>query len=60
MNKNLSRPGSPQEVRVNLVLRQPLAGKIQALMAKYDLEPAAACRMLLVDGLEARNGNRMG
>jgi hypothetical protein len=49
-------PTADQVMRVQLALSGVLKIRIQAYMEKYGLEQAAVVRMLLVDGLEARDG----
>lgn len=53
---DLNAPAPPDTIRVQLALHGALAEAVKALMTRYDLEQAAAVRMLLIDGLEARRG----
>ena len=53
---NLNTPDPPNKILVQLTLQGDLAVKIRAMMQKYGMEQAAVVRMLVVDGLEARNG----
>lgn len=53
-------PPKPQKLLVQLHLAPgPLQDEILAIMAKMNLTQAAACRVLMSDGLEARNGKRV-
>lgn len=59
---DLLAPATPAEagvMRCQLALSGPLSEKVKALMAKYGMEQAAVCRMLMVDGLEARDGRKV-
>jgi hypothetical protein len=56
---DLDAPEPSKVMRCQLALSGALADRIKALMAKYGMEQAAVCRMLMVDGLEARDGRRV-
>jgi len=51
---DLLRPDNTPELRVQLALRAPLAQDVAKLCQKWGVEPAAACRILISEGLEAR------
>lgn len=54
---DLLAPPLPTRVLiVQLHLSGAMADRVRVLMQKYGLEQAAVVRMLLVDGLEARDG----
>ena len=55
-------PATPAEMgvmRCQLAIKGPLADAVKVLMLKYDMEQGAVCRMLMADGMEARDGRRV-
>jgi len=52
---DLNKPEPPDRLHVQLTFQGEMAAKIKALMRKGDMEATAVVRMLVLEGLEARD-----
>lgn len=54
---DLRSPTQPPNLKIQIEIAPgKLQTKIKELMEVYSLDRAAACRILMVEGMEARNG----